>query len=155
VTHSSPPHAAAPAVEAIDLVKKIGDTVAVDGISFSVPTGSVLGVPGPDGAGKTTTVRMLTTMSRPILVGRSISSLIHSSIGITVMALTGLAIGWRMREGFLDGSTFRSVEGVQGFMFTATYPLQHPVPFTICWALLITAVMAPLAIRAFRERAKD
>src|SRR4051812_25729608 len=37
-----------------------------------------------------------------ILVGRSLSSLIHSSIGITVMALTGLAIGWRMREGFVD-----------------------------------------------------
>ena len=65
MTHSSPPNAAAPAVEAIDLVKKFDDTVAVDGISFSVPTGSVLGVLGPNGAGKTTTVRMLTTMSRP------------------------------------------------------------------------------------------
>ena len=54
-----------PAVEAIDLVKKFGDTVAVDHISFTVPQGSVLGVLGPNGAGKTTTVRMLTTMSRP------------------------------------------------------------------------------------------
>jgi ABC-2 type transport system ATP-binding protein len=54
-----------PAVEAVDLVKHFGDTVAVDGISFSVPTGSVLGVLGPNGAGKTTTVRMLTTMSTP------------------------------------------------------------------------------------------
>ena len=33
-----------------------------------------------------------------ILVGRSISSLIHSSIGIAVMALTGLLIGWRIRR---------------------------------------------------------
>ena len=65
MTHSSSPLAAVPAVEAIDLVKKFDDTVAVDGISFSVPTGSVLGVLGPNGAGKTTTVRMLTTMSRP------------------------------------------------------------------------------------------
>ena len=65
MTHSSPPNTAARAVEAIDLVKKFGDTVAVDGISFAVPTGSVLGVLGPNGAGKTTTVRMLTTMSRP------------------------------------------------------------------------------------------
>jgi ABC-2 type transport system ATP-binding protein len=53
------------AVEAVDLVKRFDDIVAVDGISFSVPTGSVLGVLGPNGAGKTTTVRMLTTMSRP------------------------------------------------------------------------------------------
>jgi len=55
----------APAVEAIDLVKRFGDTLAVDHVSFSVPTGSVLGLLGPNGAGKTTTVRMLTTMSRP------------------------------------------------------------------------------------------
>jgi ABC-2 type transport system ATP-binding protein len=54
-----------PAVEAIDLVKRFGDTVAVDGISFEVPSGTVLGMLGPNGAGKTTTVRMLTTLSRP------------------------------------------------------------------------------------------
>ncbi len=53
------------AVEAVDLVKQFGDTVAVDGISFTVPTGSVLGMLGPNGAGKTSTVRMLTTMSLP------------------------------------------------------------------------------------------
>ncbi len=62
---SSTPPAAGPAVEAIDLVKRFGDEVAVDGVSFSVPAGSVLGLLGPNGAGKTTTVRMLTTMSRP------------------------------------------------------------------------------------------
>ena len=54
-----------PAVDAVDLVKRFGDTLAVDHVSFSVPTGSVLGLLGPNGAGKTTTVRMLTTMSRP------------------------------------------------------------------------------------------
>ncbi len=163
-----------------------------------------------------------------ILVGRSMSSLIHSSIGITVMALTGLTIGWRMDNGILNaalgfalmllmgfamiwvgilvGSTFRTVEAAQGFMFTiifpltflantfaptaemptwlrtaaewnpissltqaarelwgngpeapadAAFPLHHPIAFTIVWALLITAVMAPLAIRAFRRRSKD
>src|SRR6186997_2569063 len=53
------------AVEAVDLVKTFGDTVAVDGVSFVVPEGSVLGLLGPNGAGKTTTVRMLTTLSVP------------------------------------------------------------------------------------------
>ena len=163
-----------------------------------------------------------------ILVGRSLSSLIHSSIGITVMALTGLAIGWRMRNGLADallafvlflaigfamiwvgilaGSHFRTVEGVQGFMFTvmfpvtflantftptermpdwlrliaewnpisslaqaardlwgngpvappdAAYPLHHPVLATLFWAVAITAVVAPLSIRAFRRRSRD
>jgi ABC-2 type transport system ATP-binding protein len=54
-----------PAVEAIDLVKRFGDTVAVDHVSFVVPQGTVLGLLGPNGAGKTTTVRMLTTLSVP------------------------------------------------------------------------------------------
>jgi ABC-2 type transport system ATP-binding protein len=54
-----------PAVEAVDLVKRFGDTVAVDGVSFVVPQGSVLGLLGPNGAGKTTLVRMLTTLSVP------------------------------------------------------------------------------------------
>ena len=85
-------------------------------------------------------------MSRKsVLIGRSISSLIHSSIGIVVMALTGLLIGWRIRDGVVDGvlgfvllllfgfsmiwlgiwvgSLMRSVEAVNGFMFTVMFPL--------------------------------
>ncbi len=54
-----------PAIEAEELVKHFGETVAVDGVSFSVPAGSVLGMLGPNGAGKTTTVRMMTTLTRP------------------------------------------------------------------------------------------
>ena len=53
------------AIEADNLVKHFGDTVAVDGVSFAVPEGSVLGLLGPNGAGKTTTVRMMTTLTRP------------------------------------------------------------------------------------------
>ncbi|OBB28274.1 ATP-binding cassette domain-containing protein [Mycolicibacterium elephantis] len=55
----------APAVEAIDLVKRFGDDIAVDGVSFTVPPGTVLGLLGPNGAGKTTTVRMMTTLTEP------------------------------------------------------------------------------------------
>jgi ABC transporter DrrB family efflux protein len=163
-----------------------------------------------------------------VLVGRSISSLIHSSIGIVVMALTGLLIGWRIRNGLADallafllllcfgfaiiwlgiwvGSLMRTVEAVQGFMFTvmfpltfvantfappesmpawlrtiaewnpvsaltqacrelwgnglpappdAAWPLQHPVAVSVAWALILTAVFAPLAVAAFRRRSRD
>ncbi len=163
-----------------------------------------------------------------ILVGRSISSLIHSTIGITVMALTGLVIGWRVRDGVLHaaaafallmlfgfamiwvgiwvGSILRSVEAVNGFMFTvmfpltflantfaptstmptalrvlaewnpvssltqsmrelwgnapeapatAAFPLQHAEISTVVWSILLTAVFAPLAIRAFQRRSRD
>ena len=48
-----------PAVEAVDLVKDFGATRAVNGVSLSVPSGSIYGLLGPNGAGKTTTIRML------------------------------------------------------------------------------------------------
>jgi ABC-2 type transport system ATP-binding protein len=48
-----------PAVEAVDLVKDFGTTRAVNGISLSVPAGSIYGLLGPNGAGKTTFLRML------------------------------------------------------------------------------------------------
>ena len=47
------------AVEAVDLVKDFGETRAVDGISLTVPAGSIYGLLGPNGAGKTTALRVL------------------------------------------------------------------------------------------------
>ncbi len=47
------------AAEAHGLVKDFDGTRAVDGVSLSVPTGSISGILGPNGAGKTTTIRML------------------------------------------------------------------------------------------------
>jgi ABC-2 type transport system ATP-binding protein len=47
------------AVEAVNLVKDFGETRAVNGVSLSVPSGSIYGLLGPNGAGKTTTLRML------------------------------------------------------------------------------------------------
>jgi ABC transporter DrrB family efflux protein len=170
-------------------------------------------------------MRSLPIYPSAVLVGRSISSLIHSSIGILVMSLTGLVIGWRIRGslveavaaygllllwgfamiwvGILVGSALRSVEAVQGVMFTtifpltflsnafaptermpsvlrtiaewnpisalvqavrelwgntppappdAALPLQYPVVATVLWTVAITAALAPLSIRVFRNR---
>lgn len=172
--------------------------------------------------------RSLPVPRSSVLVGRSISSLVHSSIGVAVMGLTGLAIGWRIRTGAVDavvgvallllfgfamiwlgiwvGSVMRTVEAVQGLMFTvmfpltfvantfappenmpswlrvvaewnpvsalaqatrelwgngpaapadAAWPLQHPVLMAVLWSVLLTAVFAPLAVRAFRRRSRD
>ena len=163
-----------------------------------------------------------------VLVGRSISSLMHASIGMAVMGVTGLLIGWRIRNGILDavlafvlltlfgfamiwlgiwvGSLMRTVEAVQGFMFTlmfpltfvantfaptermpswlrpvaewnpvssltqacrelwgnglparadAAWPLQHPILVSVAWSVVLTAVFAPLAVSAFRQRSRD
>lgn len=163
-----------------------------------------------------------------VLVGRSIYAILHSSIGIFVMSITGLLIGWRIRDGFVNavlafallvlfgfamiwigilvGSTLRSPEAVNGLMFTtifpvtflantfaptdgmlpwlrtiaewnpisslvqamrelwgnvppapadAALPLQHPIITTVIWSVVITAVVAPLAVRAFLRRTTD
>lgn len=47
-------------IEVKDLVKKYGDHLAVDHLSFSVERGQVLGFLGPNGAGKSTTMNMIT-----------------------------------------------------------------------------------------------
>jgi ABC transporter DrrB family efflux protein len=89
--------------------------------------------------------RSLPIARSSVLIGRSISSLIHSSIGIVVMSLTGLAIGWRIHNGvaagllaygllllfgfamiwigILVGSAMRSIEAVNGLMFTTIFPI--------------------------------
>ena len=45
--------------------KRFGDDTAVDGISLSVPSGTILGIIGPSGSGKTTTIRLLTGALAP------------------------------------------------------------------------------------------
>ncbi len=90
-------------------------------------------------------MRSLPIHPAAVLVGRSFSSLIHSSIGIFIMSLTGLVVGWRIRGsiadavlayvllllwgfamiwlGILVGSAMRSVEAVNGVMFTTMFPI--------------------------------
>ena len=53
------------AIETRDLRRRFGPTVAVDGVSLSVPRGCVYGFMGRNGAGKTTTLKMLLGLVRP------------------------------------------------------------------------------------------
>ncbi|HEY9072159.1 MAG TPA: ABC transporter ATP-binding protein [Candidatus Ozemobacteraceae bacterium] len=54
-----------PAIRVTDLSKRFGRVRAVDGMSFTIPTGSVCGFLGSNGAGKTTTLRLLLGLARP------------------------------------------------------------------------------------------
>ena len=53
------------AIEVDHLVKKFGELVAVNDISFTVADGEIFGLLGPNGAGKTTLIRMMTTLTPP------------------------------------------------------------------------------------------
>jgi daunorubicin resistance ABC transporter ATP-binding subunit len=53
------------AVKVERLVKRFGETVALDGVDLEAEEGRVLGVLGPNGAGKTTVVRVLATLLVP------------------------------------------------------------------------------------------
>ncbi|MGH7542473.1 MAG: ATP-binding cassette domain-containing protein [Gemmatimonadota bacterium] len=57
--------AAGPAVRAEGLGRRFGEMIAVDGIDFEVARGELFGLVGPDGAGKTSTLRMLAGVLRP------------------------------------------------------------------------------------------
>ena len=52
-------------IEARELIKRYGDKVAVDNVSFDVYAGEVFGFLGPNGAGKTTTIKMIVGLLQP------------------------------------------------------------------------------------------
>jgi len=52
-------------IQVRDLVKRYGNVVAVDGLSFEVEQGEIFGLLGPNGAGKTTTIRVIMDILNP------------------------------------------------------------------------------------------
>src|ERR1039458_8883355 len=54
-----------PIIETRDLTRRFGELTAVDRLNLSVAEGEIFGLVGPDGAGKTTTLRMLCGLVNP------------------------------------------------------------------------------------------
>ena len=53
------------AIELLQVTKCFGKQAAVDGLDLKVPTGSIYGFIGPNGSGKTTTLRMILRIYQP------------------------------------------------------------------------------------------
>ena len=54
-----------PIIQTHDLTRRFGDLTAVDHLNLTIPAGEIFGLVGPDGAGKTTTLRMLCGLMNP------------------------------------------------------------------------------------------
>ncbi|HEY1819729.1 MAG TPA: ATP-binding cassette domain-containing protein [Trebonia sp.] len=80
-----------PVVEARGLRKAFGEVQALDGLSLAVPAGSVLGLLGPNGSGKTTTVSILATSLRPDAGGATVGGLDVVIQAAQVRRVIGLA----------------------------------------------------------------
>ncbi|MFZ0042111.1 MAG: ATP-binding cassette domain-containing protein [Solirubrobacteraceae bacterium] len=85
-----------PMIEARNLVKRFGSTIALDGLDLEAAQGEIVGVLGPNGAGKTTAVRILTTLSRPDAGSASVAGhdvvrqagAVQRNIGVTAQDAT-------------------------------------------------------------------
>jgi ABC-type multidrug transport system ATPase subunit len=92
-----------------DLRKSYGQVQALDGVSFTVDPGNVLALLGPNGSGKTTTVRILTTLTAPDsgsarIAGKDVvrdASSVREAIGLTAQET--------VIDGFLTGEEYMSL----------------------------------------------
>jgi ABC-2 type transport system ATP-binding protein len=109
-----------PIVAVDDLVKKFGDLVAVDHVSFGVAPGEIFGFLGPNGAGKTTTINVLCTLAKPTSGRAFIAGLDVARQQSQVRRLIGLV--------FQDPSLDERLSGVQNLRFHAlVYGVPSPV----------------------------
>ncbi|HEY1478940.1 MAG TPA: ATP-binding cassette domain-containing protein [Gaiellales bacterium] len=86
-------------VHAEHLGKRYDEVVALDDVSFDAPAGSVLGLLGHNGAGKTTAIRILTTLARPT-AGRA---LVAGFDPVTSPAQVRARIGLAGQSAAVDG----------------------------------------------------
>jgi len=80
------------AIEVVDLEKSFANHKVLDKISFQVPSGSIFALLGTNGSGKTTTVKMMTTLLKPDQGFVKIDGLDISQQGLVVQkkfSLTG------------------------------------------------------------------
>jgi ABC-2 type transport system ATP-binding protein len=103
-----------------NLVKRFGELVAVDNISFNVVRGEIFGFLGPNGAGKTTTINILCTLTKPTSGRAIVDGLDVIRQQSQVRQLIGLV--------FQDPSLDERLSGLQNLRFHA---LVYSVPASV------------------------
>src|ERR1043165_2780249 len=74
------------AIEIRNATKRFGSTTAVEDLTLDVPAGSIYGFIGPNGSGKTTTIRMIMNILLPdegriTVLGRDSHSSVRDDVG--------------------------------------------------------------------------
>jgi ABC-2 type transport system ATP-binding protein len=105
-------------VRAEGLIKSFGSFRAVDGVSLSVPAGSIYGVLGPNGAGKTTTLRMLLGIIDPdagsrVLLGEASPRKVSHRVGY-LPEERGLYPGMKAKEAIAFMGALRGLDWNEG-----------------------------------------
>jgi ABC-2 type transport system ATP-binding protein len=92
--NADPTAAQPPVIQLQDLYHQYGDRVALAGVSFDVRPAEIFGLLGPNGSGKTTTFRILSTLMLPsggraLIMGRDVArepALVRRNIGVVFQA---------------------------------------------------------------------
>lgn len=100
----APPASGPPVIETRGLTKRYrGGQLAVDGLDLTVPGGSVFGFLGPNGSGKTTTIRMLMGLIAPTSGTARVLGHPMPDAARTVLPEVGALIEGPALYGFLSG----------------------------------------------------
>jgi len=112
--------AAGAAVRAAGLYKRYGELAAVDGLDLEIAPGEFLGLLGPNGSGKTTTLHMLATLIRPSAGSATVAGFDIAQDPVSVRA----AIGLVFQESALD----RTLSVAENLRFAG---LLHDLPLRV------------------------
>ena len=83
-------------VEAIEVRKRYGDFVAIDGVSLAIAEGELVSIVGPNGAGKTTLVNLLTGLLAPTAGRVRFKGEDIAGIGPVMLAKRGMARAFQL-----------------------------------------------------------
>ena len=107
------------AVVVEELVKRYGDVVAVDRLSFSVNRGEIFGLLGPNGAGKTTTLEIIEGLKRADSGRVRVLGMDAATQGRQIKALTGVQL---QASSYYEYLTLREILSLLG----SFYPRRQP-----------------------------
>ncbi len=112
------------AIEVHDLCKRYGDTLAADGVTFSIAAGEIFGLLGPNGAGKTTTVECILGLRRPDAGRIVVLGMEHGALSRQIRARVGAQL---QTTGLYPRLTVRELVDLFACLFPRALPTDEVI----------------------------